>query len=236
MTHGDDDGLRLPPVIAPRQIVLIPMLRDKPEDAAVLAYCEQLASELNRLSAFGEPLRALVDKKAGRSTDKRWGWIKRGVPVICDIGARDAAGGNVSFIRRDRLRNGEKIASQVLPRGQFVEQAVALLTDIQQSLHGQARQRMQGAIRTDITTLEQLAEYFKGAKGDEDEAGEPFRGWAAVAWSRPTGDALEKAVQQLKTLKLTVRNVPLAQEPVTGRSCLFTGQPAVEIVLVGRAY
>jgi prolyl-tRNA synthetase len=236
MTHGDDDGLRLPPVIAPRQVVLIPMLRDKPEDAAVLAYCEELAGQLNRLTAFGEPLRALVDKKSGRSTDKRWGWIKRGVPVICDIGARDVTNGNVSFIRRDRLRNGEKIASQMLPRAQFVEQAAALLADLQKSLHEEARARMQAAIRTDITTFEQLRDYFKGAKGDDDEGTDAFRGWASVAWSRPEGETLEKVAQQLKGLKLTVRNVPLPREPVAGKTCLFTGQPAVENVLVGRAY
>jgi prolyl-tRNA synthetase len=236
MTHGDDDGLRLPPVIAPRQVVLIPMLRDKPEDAAVLAYCEELAADLNRLSAFGEPLRALVDRKPGRSTDKRWIWIKRGVPVICDIGARDVANSNVSFIRRDRLRSGEKIASQMLPRAQFVEQAAGLLSEIQQSLQGQARERMQAAIRTDIATLGQLSDYYKGAKGEDEEGGDPFLGWVSVAWSRPEGAALEKVVQQLKGLKLTVRNVPLAQEPVTGKTCLFTGQPAVENVLIGRAY
>ena len=66
MTHGDDDGLRLPPAIAPRQIVVVPMLRDKPEDADVLEFCEALAAQLNRAQAFGEPVRALVDRKTGR--------------------------------------------------------------------------------------------------------------------------------------------------------------------------
>ena len=46
MTHGDDDGLRLPPTIAPRQIVIVPMLRDKPEDAELLDYCASLEKEL----------------------------------------------------------------------------------------------------------------------------------------------------------------------------------------------
>ncbi len=64
MTHGDDDGLRLPPIVAPRQIVLIPMLRDKPEDAGVLEFCDALAAQLNCAQAFGEPVRALVDRKA----------------------------------------------------------------------------------------------------------------------------------------------------------------------------
>src|ERR1700677_2544871 len=72
MTHGDDDGLRLPPAIAPRQVVIVPMLRDKPEDAQVLAYCDALAVELTAQTALGAPIRALVDKKPIKSADKRW--------------------------------------------------------------------------------------------------------------------------------------------------------------------
>jgi prolyl-tRNA synthetase len=239
MTHGDDDGLRLPPIVAPRQIVLIPMLRDKPEDAGVVQFCESLATELNRAQAFGEPVRALVDRKAGRAIDKRWTWIKRGVPVICDIGARDVAAGNVTYIRRDQLRSGEKIQSQALLRAQFVEQIGALLGSIHAALHESAQQRMADNIRTDIVTLEALAEHFKtadGGSGDEDSANADFRGWARVAWARPQGAALAKVEQQLKALKITVRNAPLAQQAITDQRCVFSGEPAREFVLVGRSY
>jgi prolyl-tRNA synthetase len=229
MTHGDDDGLRLPPIVAPRQIVLIPMLRDKPEDAGVLEFCEALAADLNRAQAFGEPLRALVDRKPGRAIDKRWTWIKRGVPVICDIGARDVASGNVTYIRRDQLRNGEKIHSQAVLRQHFVEQISALLGSIHTALHEAAKQRLTANIRTDISSFEALAAYFNS--GEED-----FRGWARLAWARPEGAALTRVEQQLKSLKLTVRNAPLAQDPITDQRCVFSGEPAREFVLVGRAY
>jgi prolyl-tRNA synthetase len=238
MTHGDDDGLRLPPIVAPRQIVLIPMLRDKPEDAAVLEFCTALAAQLNATQAFGEAVRALVDRKSGRAIDKRWAWIKRGVPVICDIGARDVAAGNVSYIRRDQLRNGEKILSQVLPRQQFVEQIGVLLAGVHSTLHQSAKQRLADNIRSDITTFAALAAHFSSPSSpgaDEDASGE-FRGWAQVAWSRPDGAALAKIEQQLKSLKLTVRNAPLAQEPITDQRCVFSGEPAREFVLVGRSY
>jgi prolyl-tRNA synthetase len=239
MTHGDDDGLRLPPIVAPRQIVLIPMLRDKPEDAGVLEFCEALALELNRAQAFGEPVRALVDRKSGRAIDKRWAWIKRGVPVICDIGARDVASGNVTYIRRDQLRNGEKVQSQAMLRQHFVEQISGLLGSIHTALHEAARQHLASNIRSDLTSFEALAAHFKSAQGqagDEDSSGAGFRGWALVAWARPEGDALAKVEQQLKSLKLTVRNAPLAQAAITDQRCLFSGEPAREFVLVGRAY
>jgi prolyl-tRNA synthetase len=89
MTHGDDDGLRLPPAIAPRQIVLVPMLRGDQKDCAILEYCDIIADRLNQATAFRLPLRACVDKKQIPSAEKRWNWVRRGVPLILEIGQRD---------------------------------------------------------------------------------------------------------------------------------------------------
>src|SRR5262249_512964 len=131
MTHGDDDGLRLPPAIAPKQIVVVPMLRDKPEDAEVLKYCEDLVAMLNKERPFGQPLRAHLDLKKIKSAEKRWNWVRRGAPIIMEIGPRDAAGGQVTYMRRDMLRDGDKIKSIPAPRQDFLEKAVQLLTEIQ---------------------------------------------------------------------------------------------------------
>ena len=155
--------------------------------------------------------------------------------MICDIGARDVASGNVTHIRRDQLRNGEKIQSQAMLRQHFVEQISALLGSIHTALHQTAQQRLAANIRTDIDPFAALAAYFK-AGDDENSGGADFRGWAKVAWARPEGGAaLAQVEQQLKSLKLTVRNAPLGQEPITGR-CVFSGEPAREFVLVGRSY
>src|ERR1700748_3983442 len=82
MTHGDDNGLRLPPAIAPRQVVVVPMLRDKPEDEEVLKYCTVLVDALAKLNAFGQPLRVLLDTKKIKSAEKRWNWVRKGAPII----------------------------------------------------------------------------------------------------------------------------------------------------------
>jgi prolyl-tRNA synthetase len=124
-------------------------------------------------------------------------------------------------------------------REHFVEQISALLGSIHSALHEAAKQRLLDNIRTDIVSFEALAEHFKTADGgsaDEDSANAEFRGWARVAWARPQGAALAKVEQQLKGLKLTVRNAPLAQEPITDQRCVFSGEPAREFVLVGRSY
>ena len=228
MTHGDDDGLRLPPKIAPRQIVIVPMLRDKPEDAALLDYCASLEKDLKALG-----LRVLLDTKQMKSAEKRWNWVRRGAPVIVEIGGRDASGGNVTFMRRDKLRDGDKIASHMKPRAEFVAAAVALLDDIQASLFNEAKARLDGNIVTNITTFDAMTAYF-GAASEDDESG-AFKGWVRVAWARPEGAELEAIADKLKALKLTIRNAPTVQDKPSGK-CFFTGKPAVEHVLIARSY
>ncbi len=230
MTHGDDDGMRAPPAAAPRQIVIVPMLRGKPEDADLKDYCATLAAELNASSVFGSPVRAWVDLKDARPADKRWDWVRRGAPIICEIGPRDAAGGQVTYLRRDALREGEKVKTTALPRADFIAQAPALLESIQKTLRDEAGARLAANIRTDITAFDALTEHY-GTGDDESQ----FKGWVRVGWSRPSGDALEAIGDRLKALKLTIRNAPRDQ-PASFGTCIFTGAPAVEEILIARAY
>ncbi len=230
MTHGDDDGLRTPPAIAPRQIVIVPMLRGKPEDEALKDYCASLAQELGALSAFGERVRAFVDVKDAKPADKRWDWVRRGAPIICEIGPRDAANGQVSFIKRIALREGEKTKTHTLARADFVAAAQGLLEETQSALYAEAKARLDANISGDFETFADLERYF----GADDEGG-GFKGWARVSWSKPTGAALDKVVERLKALKLTIRNAPLTQ-PAQYKQCIFTGAAGVEEILIARAY
>jgi prolyl-tRNA synthetase len=228
MTHGDDDGLRLPPAIAPRQIVVVPMLRDKPEDAEVLKYCEVLVEALNKLNVFGQPLRVLLDTKKIKSAEKRWNWVRRGAPIIVEVGPRDAAAGNVTYMRRDDLRDGDKVKSIAKPRIDFLENAVQLLSEIQAGLYAEAKARLDGNIKTDIADWAGVENYYAGSE-------EEFKGWLRVSWSKPTGAALDAVEARLKALKLTIRNAP-ADQPASFAACVFTGAPGIEEILIGRAY
>jgi prolyl-tRNA synthetase len=229
MTHGDDDGLRLPPKIAPRQIVIVPMLRDKPEDAALVEFAKGIEAELR-----AQGIRVLLDLKPVKSAEKRWTWVRRGAPVIVEIGGRDAAGGNVTFMRRDKLRDGDKVISATKPRAEFVAGARALLDEIQAGLFAEAKARLDGNIVSGITSFKGLEDFFGAVSEGDDESG-AFKGWAKVAWAKPEGAELEQIADRLKALKLTIRNAPLDQGKVEG-TCLFTGKPAKENVLIARAY
>ena len=100
------------------------------------------------------------------------------------------------------------------------------LGQIQDSLFADAKARLDGSIDKSITDIDALKAYFNASAKP---------GWALVQWAKPTGEALEKVVQWLKGEKLTLRNVPNDAEAADG-VCVFTGETAVERVLVGRSY
>src|SRR3569623_1941847 len=111
-------------------------------------------------------------------------------------------------------------------RGDFVAGAAAMLSEIQAALHAEAGERLRANIAkaSDFAAVEK--HFAEGAKNP---------GWLEVQWSKPTGAALEDVVKRLKALKLTVRNVLMDAAPAAG-ACVFTGEPAVERVLIARAY
>ena len=228
MTHGDDDGLRVPPKLAPWQVVILPMLREDDGDAALLEYCEGLRAALAGQWTLGEPVRVLLDSKPGKAAAKRWDWVRKGAPVIVEVGGRDMDGGVVSLLRRDRLwgENG-KPAFQTPTRDDASQTIPVMLDEIQQALFAEARDRREANITRGVDSMAAMKDFF-ASNGR-------YPGWVEVQWSKPTGAALEKVIEELKALKLTVRNVPIGAVAADG-ACLFTREPAVERVLVGKAY
>ena len=228
MTHGDDDGLRVPPRIAPYQIVILPMLREDDGDATLLEYCEALQIGLAEQNACGDPVRVLLDSKPGKAAAKRWDWVRKGAPIIVEVGPRDMADGKVAVLRRDRLwTEAGKPDFAFMAMGDFVGQACDMLESIQTGLFNEAQIRRDANITRGVTSMDEVAGFF----GDDQR----YPGWVEVQWSRPSGAALDKVVEQLKALKLTIRNVPIGSADADGL-CIFTGEPAVERIYVARAY
>ena len=126
------------------------------------------------------------------------------------------------------LRNRDKVAAQLasacVRRSGCVVSVADTLVDIERALFTEAKERMEANIRRDVTDL---AGHFAGD--------DTFVGWVEVQWARPTGEALSKIVDQLKALKLTMRNTPQDAAPADG-PCFFTGEKAVERILIGRTY
>ena len=97
--------------------------------------------------------------------NKRWGWVKKGAPIVIEVGGRDVAGGNVSVLRRDRLyRDDGKLDSQIVAKSDFLAAATGMLEEIQQALFADAQSRLHGNIDKSITSLPGTASGSSGTR------------------------------------------------------------------------
>src|SRR5690606_1365759 len=106
MTHADDDGMVIPPKLAPAHVVILPIYKNDEERATVLEYCESLKTELAQQSYDGAAVRVRIDDRDLRGGEKKWQWVKRGVPLRVEVGPRDVAGGGAFVARRDQGTKG----------------------------------------------------------------------------------------------------------------------------------
>jgi len=221
MTHGDDDGLALPPKLAPAQVVILPIYRNDDEKAQVLPYCATLERELASHMYAGEPVRVRIDDRDIRGGEKKWQWVRRGVPIRIEIGPRDVAGGKVFYGRRDSTGKFDG------PRGEFVAGISRTLDEIQHALYERAAAaRTAATVRLD--SLKEFEDFFE-SKGQDDEQS----AGGGLAYCHFTeSPAME---EKLKALKVTVRCVPLEGEDERG-TCIFTGEASRRRGVFARAY
>ncbi|HTU26511.1 MAG TPA: proline--tRNA ligase, partial [Pirellulales bacterium] len=156
MTHADDDGLVLPPRLAPQHVVILPIYRNADERPGVMEYCQKLKAELAAQQYAGGPVRATIDDRDLPRADKKWQQIKRGVPITVEVGPRDVAGDALMPRRRD-LPAGDK--KPAIARSEFVATVAAELTAMQQNLFARAAAERQANTRT-ITKLSDFEAFF----------------------------------------------------------------------------
>jgi prolyl-tRNA synthetase len=220
MSHSDDDGLIVPPRLAPKHVVLLPIYRSDEDRSKVLEYCESLKRELEAQIYSGENVRVLLDNRDIRGGDKNWQHIKKGVPLRAEIGPRDIEKNGVFLARRD---TGEKTG---VDRNEFVANISKTLEEIQNGLFQRALQLRKENTRT-IDNLDEFRDYFTPKNSEKPEL---HGGFAMCHWCE------DPAVDEvLKELKVTIRCVPLEGDGETG-TCLFTGKPSSGRAVFAKAY
>ena len=216
MTHSDDDGLVLPPRLAPAHVVIIPIQRKGVEPGPVLEYCAKLKKELEDLRYGEDRLRVILDQRDMRGGEKNWEHIKKGVPVRLEVGPRDMESDSVFMGRRDRAPRDK----QGVPRGEFVGSVLGLLDEIQDGLLERALQRRAEA-STEITDVAQFEEFFAA-----DAPG-------GFAWCHAADDPAYQDL--LGRLKVTPRCIPVEDNDELG-TCIFTGSADQKKTVFARSY
>src|SRR5262249_7200089 len=218
MTHRADNGPRLPPRVAPRHVQIVPITRDDP--APVLAAAEELRDELSGQEWAGGPVRAAVDSRDRKPAEKRWEWIRKGVPMVIELGERDLDQGVVTVTRRD----DDSLSRDAIPSEGAGEAVVGVLGDMQTGYLEQADVRLRERTRDDITTVEQFREFFSG---DETDSG----GFVRAPWCEDP--ATEEVMAELG---VSVRCIPFGEELPPDPRCVITGGPATTVAIFAKAY
>ena len=211
MTHGDDKGLRLPPKLAPYQVVIVPIYRKDDQKPLVMETVNRLDGQLR---AAG--IRVHVDRREGQSPGFKFNdWEMRGVPVRVEIGPKDVQNNNAVLARRDVSgREGKQFVSQ----DGIVEALELLLGAIQINLLEDARAFRDQHI-SDVGTYDEMRQVIDSGN------------WARAWWDGTDED--EQAVKD--ETGATIRCFPFDQPGGTG-ACVKTGQPAQKVALFARAY
>lgn len=209
MTHSDDEGLVLPPALAPIQVVIIPIHRTDEDLLAITTKARELMTQLKTLG---------VSVKYDDDTNKRPGWKfaeyeTKGVPVRIAIGPRDLENGTVELVRRDTK---EKSVVELDGIDEYIQE---LLEDMQDSLFEKAKNfRTQNLHKVD--TYDEFKEQLK-TKG----------GFYLVHW-----DGTSETEEKIKAeTQATIRCIPLDAEEEDGK-CMVTGKPSKHRVVIAKAY
>jgi prolyl-tRNA synthetase len=218
MVHGDDQGLVMPPKIAPTQVVIVPIYKTEEEKGSVLVTAKELKTQLLKAN-----LRVTLDEREGFSPGWKFNdWEMRGVPVRVELGPKDVAKQAAMLARRDKPGKQGKVSAPLADLAVTIEK---LLADVQQSLYDKAL-----AFRRANTHEAKSYDEFKKAV----EAGFAFSHWCG------SGECEEKIKEETRA---TMRCIPLDPAAVLGNgagsgsgTCVYCGRPAEERAIFARAY
>lgn len=223
MTHGDDDGMVLPPRLAPLHVVILPVLHKDTEHSKILEYCEQLAQELRDIEYDGRPVAVEVDKRELRGGEKMWNWVRKGVPIRVEIGPREMEGDSVFMGRRDK----DTKARTNMSRQEFVGTIANQLEEIQTTLFERAKTYREENTRK-IETKDEFYDYFTPNNKEKPEI---HGGFASCHWNGSS--EVEAKVQE--ELGVTVRCIPLEKDNEPGR-CVISGEDSPYRVIFAKSY
>ena len=227
MTHADDEGMVVPPKIAPYQVVIVPIIKDKAQTDEVMAYIKKLSAALSQQTYGGEKVRVKVDARNKESVDKMWEWTRKGAPIVCEVGPRDVQNNALMVRVRNKINTPEW--KQVVSLDDFVGAISKRLEGIQEDLFKAAQNRLKDNQRADIKTAEEMQAYFEKQNGWID--GQKDK----VAFVRGKWSEDPESVEKMKEMKISIRCIPEDQSGEEG-VCLLTGKKATLDVIYARAY
>ena len=207
LAHGDKNGLRIPPKIAPIQVVLIPIFRNEEQRKIIEDYIEPITKELKQ-----NEIRTFIDWSDSSPGYKFNEWELKGVPARIEIGPRDVESNTVIIARRD---NGEKLSSS---RHGLTQSVKDILDQIQNNLYNQAKDFRDNNTHS-VNTYSEFKDIIKNG------------GFVRCGW-----DGKQETELKIKEdTKATIRCIPFNENP-KDLTCIFSGNKAMHEVIFAKSY
>jgi prolyl-tRNA synthetase len=222
MTHGDDDGIILPPKVASSHVVLMPIIRKAKDKMDVMTFTESLANELKEIKYHNRQLEVEIDDRDIGGA-RGWEWIKKGIPLRVEIGPRDIAENSVFVARRDKGHQ-EK---ESLKRDYFVGTITNILDEIQQNLF----ERAVSFRKTHTVIIEGRDDFYDFFTPQDMEKHEIHGGFALSDWCG--ADECESKIKE--DLSVTIRCIPFDDEGPKGE-CICCRKPGDTRAVFAKAY
>lgn len=223
MAHSDDNGLVLPPRIAPAHVAIIPIYRSEEEKAAVLGLAKQIEESLKHQHFDGIRIYTELDDRELTSSERNWYWIKKGIPLRIEIGPRDVASQSVMLARRDQ----EPRDKQSVPVADLIATILKVLPEMQANLYERAlRFRDENIVKID--SREEFYAFFTPQNAAQPEI---HGGFASSHWCG--NEACEEKIKD--DLKVTIRCIPFDAKAEEG-ACICCGKASTRRVFFAKSY
>ncbi|MDB9786913.1 proline--tRNA ligase, partial [Bacteriovoracaceae bacterium] len=217
MTHGDDNGMIVPPKIAKDHVVIIPIIHKDIDYDKVMNFCNKLTEDLKLVEFNGQKISVVLDRREMRGGEKTWSWIKKGIPLIVEVGPRDVDKNGVFVGRRDVLPGGKEGKN----RDEFLSEIPGILADIQNTLYERAVSRQQEK----TTMIDIKDDFYKFFKGENN-------GFALTHWNGSS--EIEEKIKS--ELNVTIRCIPQKDNGGGPGICPFSGEKSQQRVLFAKSY
>ena len=207
MSHSDDDGLNLPSAIAPYHVVIVPMVKGENADT-ILNYCNKIKATMPN------GIRCFIDTKEFSPQNKKWDYVRKGVPFILEIGMKEVEAETGCITKRLSLEKS------VIPLNEFSSNIERLLENHDEALKIRNEKFCNSKINRDISSPDELREFFK-SKGN---------GFVIAKWSGKSDN-----LELLDELSVSIRCIPTDQSGTSGK-CILSGEEATMDAVFAKSY
>lgn len=222
MTHADDNGMVIPPRVAPAHVVVLPIYKNDEEREKIFAVVNEINEKVSKLRYHERRIVIKIDDRDIKGGEKNWYWIKKGAPLKVEIGPKDLEKGTIAVLRRDE----PELKKTFIGVEEFISNLIDTLDDIQNNLYNKAKKLLD----ENTFNIDDNAEFVNFFTPKNEDNPEIHGGFANCHWC-----GSKECEEKAKEIKVTIRNIPSSAVEENG-NCIICGKESKKRVIFAKSY